>query len=151
MSSKRPRRDSGARDIPTDTPPDTEAALVRVRQIMRQFSLDPAMLKDDDSEGPGLLLSFLGVRLCQEINVEYGTGVSFSKVTFDEVARLVELDPDKELTDIGTFEIHRSRIPTDLFKSIVTDMDIMLIQYGAPREHRTEEARSRFFSPVRIT
>ena len=26
----------------------------------------------------------------------------------------------------------------------------MLMQYGSPREHRTEEARSRFFSPVRI-
>jgi len=27
-------------------------------------------------------------------------------------------------------------------------MDIMLMQYGPPPEHRTEEARSRFFSPV---
>jgi hypothetical protein len=80
---------------------------------------------------------------------EHGTGVtSFSKVTYDKVAPLVGLDAVRELDDIGTFEIHRSRIPTHLFRSIVIDMDIMLMQYGAPPEHKTEEARSRFFSPI---
>jgi hypothetical protein len=76
--------------------------------------------------------------------------VSLSKVTYAQVAPLVGLDPGNELSDIGTFEIHRSRIPTHLFRSIVIDMDIMLMQYGAPPEHKTEEARSRFFSPVRL-
>jgi hypothetical protein len=27
-------------------------------------------------------------------------------------------------------------------------MDVMLVQYGPPHVHKTEEARSRFFSPV---
>ncbi|KAF8224600.1 hypothetical protein L208DRAFT_1310410, partial [Tricholoma matsutake] len=79
---------------------------------------------------------------------EHGIGVSFSKVTYAAVAPLVGLDPLRSLKDIRTFEIHRSRIPTHLFKSIVTDMDVMLMQYGPPPEHLTEEARSRFFSPV---
>jgi len=52
------------------------------------------------------------------------------------------------MKDIATFELHRSRIPTTLFKSIVQDIDIMLVQYGPPIEHETEEARSRFLSPV---
>jgi hypothetical protein len=117
-------------------PPDTpEAASATILQLIRQFSLDPAMFIDDDS-GPG--------------NIEHGTGVSFSKVSFAQAAPFVGLVPDRELNDIGTFEIHRSRIPTHIFKSIVADMDIMLMQYGAPPEHKTEEARSRFFSPVRI-
>jgi hypothetical protein len=73
--------------------------------------------------------------------------VSFSNA---EVAPLVGLDPHLELQDILTFEIHRSRIPTDLFKSIVVDMDVMMVQYGPPHVHKTEEARLRFFSPVRM-
>ena len=77
-------------------------------------------------------------------------GVRFSKVTYPQVAPLVGLDPVWELGDIGTFEIHHSRIPTHLFKSMIVDMDIMLVQYGSPAEHEMEEATSRFFSPVRI-
>jgi hypothetical protein len=37
----------------------------------------------------------------------------------------------------------------NVFKSIVEDMDIMLMQYGPPPEQMTEETMSRFFSPVR--
>jgi hypothetical protein len=70
--------------------------------------------------------------------------------TYDEVASHVGLEPLKRFKDAGTFEIHRSRIPTNLFKSIVQDMDIMLAQYGSPEEQMTKEARSRFFSPVQI-
>ena len=74
--------------------------------------------------------------------------VSLSNVTFDQTAPRVRLEPLQKLTDAGTFEIHCSRIPTKLFKSIVMDMDIMLMQYGPLSEHETEEARSRFLSPV---
>jgi hypothetical protein len=75
-------------------------------------------------------------------------GISFAKVTYMEVAPFIGLDPSKALRDIETFHLHRARIPTDLFKSIVKDLDVMLMQYGTPPEHLTEEARSRFFSPV---
>ncbi|KAF8332067.1 uncharacterized protein EI90DRAFT_3123141 [Cantharellus anzutake] len=129
MAPKRPRHNTGAADTPTDIPaPDTpDAALTVVRRLVKQFSLD-VQIEDDDSE--------------------HGVGVGFSKVTYDDVAPLVGLEPWNALKDIGTFEIHRSRIPTDLFKSIVMDIDILLMQHGPPHEHKTEEARSRFFSPI---
>ncbi|KAF8313497.1 uncharacterized protein EI90DRAFT_2949824 [Cantharellus anzutake] len=124
MAPKRPRDNTGAADASTDIPaPDTpDAAMTVVRRLVKQFSLD-VQIEDDDS---GL----------------------FSKVTYGDVAPLVGLEPGNALKDIGTFEIHRSRIPTDLFKSIVMDLDILLMQYGPPHEHKTEEARSRFFSPI---
>jgi hypothetical protein len=53
------------------------------------------------------------------------------------------------LTDIATFDLHRSRIPTSLFRSIVQDMDVLLSQYGLPVEHETEEATFRFLAQVR--
>ena len=52
------------------------------------------------------------------------------------------------MNDVKTFHLHRSRIPTALFKSIIEDIDVMLVQYGPMIEHQTEEARSRFLSPV---
>ncbi len=64
------------------------------------------------------------------------------------MAPFVGLQPHHMMRDMVKFEIHRSRIPTTLFKSIVEDMDIMLVQYGPPIEHRTVEAKSQFVSPV---
>src|SRR5258708_3887342 len=52
------------------------------------------------------------------------------------------------MTEIATFEVHRSRIPTTLFKTIVQDIDILLMQYGPPIEHTTAETSSLFLSPV---
>lgn len=83
--------------------------------------------------------------------IEEGLHVSFSRVKFSDVARFVGLDRHAALRDIDTFELHRSRIPTSLFKVMVTDMDLMLMQYGTPTEHQTEEASSRFIAPVRIS
>jgi hypothetical protein len=74
--------------------------------------------------------------------------VSFSKVEYRLIAPLVGLDADQRLADIQTFELCRSRIPTELFRSIVQDIDIMQVQYGPPLDHETEQARSQFLSPV---
>ena len=46
------------------------------------------------------------------------------------------------------FDIYRARIPTALFKAIVEDLDIVMNQYGEPRDHKNELARSRFLAPV---
>jgi len=105
-----------------------EAAETAIRRLIKRFDIDLARFQDDSTED--------------------GTGVSFSNATYSAVAHLVGLEAPLLLTDIKTFEIYRSRIPTDLFKSIVMDMDIMLVQYGSLPEHKNEEARSRFFSPV---
>jgi hypothetical protein len=76
--------------------------------------------------------------------------VSFPQVKFRDIARFVGLDHTRLLRDIGTFELHRSRIPISLFKSIVQDIDMMMVQYGPPPDHENEEATSRFLSPVRM-
>ena len=74
--------------------------------------------------------------------------ISFSNVRYEEIAPFIGLDPNFKLHDIEFFDLYRSRIPTALFKSIVQDIDVMLVQYGPPINHETEEARSRFLSPV---
>jgi hypothetical protein len=61
MTSKRLRRDTGAQDLPTDTPDTPEAAVAAIRRLMRQFSVDPAMLEDDDL---GLSLSLSWGLVC---------------------------------------------------------------------------------------
>ena len=53
VESKRQQRDIAAA-IPTPNTPD--AAMALIRDLMKQFSVDPAMLEDDDS---GLSLSSL--------------------------------------------------------------------------------------------
>ena len=75
--------------------------------------------------------------------------VSFANVEYSSIADIVGLNPFQNLKDIGTFDLHRSRIPTHLFKSIVEDMDILMTQYGPLPEQKTEETTSRFLSPVR--
>lgn len=74
--------------------------------------------------------------------------VSSSNVKYAAIAPFVGLGSDYGMADIKTFELCRSRIPTALFKSIVQEIDIMLVEYGPPIEHETEQARSRFLSPV---
>ncbi|KAG1739927.1 uncharacterized protein EDB91DRAFT_374012 [Suillus paluster] len=51
--------------------------------------------------------------------------------------------------DMEAFDLHRSCIPTTVFKSIVQDIDLMLLQYGPPLKYYTEVARLRFLSPIR--
>jgi hypothetical protein len=65
-----------------------------------------------------------------------------------EIAPLVNLDPAREFDDCPEFDQRRSHIPTALFREIVTDMGLILLQYGPMQCHRTEEARSKFLAPV---
>jgi hypothetical protein len=71
----------------------------------------------------------------------------FSKKYYNRAAPIVGLDPLLGMHDVPLFTLRRSRIPTALFKDIVKDMDILMIQYGTPE---TEVARSRFLAPVSI-
>ena len=77
--------------------------------------------------------------------------VSFSKATYASIAPFVGLEPSRQMKDIKNFDLHRSRIPTALFESIVQDINLMMIQYGPPDVHETEETRSRFLSPVSVS
>ena len=75
---------------------------------------------------------------------------AIENATYMKVAPRVGLDPDRFMEDIGTFEVHRSRLPTSLFETIVMDMDgIMGTQHGPPLEKWTVRESSKFFSPVR--
>ncbi|KAF8808065.1 hypothetical protein BYT27DRAFT_7097515 [Phlegmacium glaucopus] len=85
--------------------------------------------------------------LCQILSEDH-IDVSFSNVTYTDMAPFVGLDPDRNMYDIPTVDLYRSRIPTSLFESIVDDMDILLLQYGPPIDHETEEATSRFLAPI---
>ena len=80
--------------------------------------------------------------------LEKGPDASFPKVTFRDIAPRVGLDPLLKGNDMETFGVHRARIPTALFKAIVEDLGIVMNQYGEPRDHQNEEARSRFLAPV---
>jgi hypothetical protein len=100
--------------------------------------------------GISILSSFSEAVSVSMSSLDVGLSVSFSQVTYAKIAKFVGLDPYRRLKDIQTFELHRSRIPTALFKSIVQDMDMMMVQYGPIPDHDHEEATSRFLSPVRI-
>ena len=49
------------------------------------------------------------------ILLEKGLNVSFSKVKYNDIAPRVGLDPTSKGDVMGTFDIHRARIPTSLF------------------------------------
>lgn len=118
-----------------------------IRHLVNQFDIDPISLKNNDS-GLSLSSQFFQA-FSQHIFIDNRKVGRLFNVTYAEIAPLVGLQPQMELQDIGTFEIHRSRIPTALFRSIIMDMDIMLVLYGAP-PHQMERAPSMFFSPVQI-
>jgi len=79
---------------------------------------------------------------------EKGLDVSFSKVAYRDIAPRVGLDPLLKGNDMQAFDIHRARIPTSLFKAMVEDLGVVMNQYGEPRDHKNEEARSRFLAPL---
>ena len=66
-----------------------------------------------------------------------------------DIAPLVGLEPIREGDDIGTFSMSRARLPDTVFQKILLDLHDLALQYGSIRQHRNEEARSRFLSAVR--
>jgi len=79
---------------------------------------------------------------------EKGLNISFSKVSYHDIAPRVGLDCMLASYDMPTFKIHHACIPTSLFKLIVGDLEIVMNQYREPRNHKNEEARSRLLAPV---
>jgi hypothetical protein len=114
------------------------------------------LLSDDISEGAIALARDLIDRF--NLNGKDGDGAddedgssAIERATYMQVAPRVGLDPDRLMEDIGTFELHRSRLPTSLFETIVMDMDgIMGTECGPPLEKWTVRASSKSFAPVRI-
>jgi hypothetical protein len=129
MSYKRQRHDledetDASPAVQDQYPRSYDTAVAVVRRLMKKFSLDPS-----------------------EITSSFPSDITYAQAP---VAPLVGLKPRYNLQVTQTFELHRSRIPTSLFKSIVEEMDVTLMQFGPLFEHEGEEARSRFMSPVGI-
>ena len=67
---------------------------------------------------------------------------------YRDIAPRVGLKFELAGEDMPTFDIHRARIPSSLFKDIIGDLQVIMKQYGEPTRHKNEEARSRFLAPV---
>lgn len=77
-----------------------------------------------------------------------GFKCQLSKVKYKNIAHFVGLDPVRQFLDAPTFDIDRARIPSELFKEIVEEIQSNMQEYGPPSEHENEEARSRYLAPV---
>ena len=107
-----------------------EGAIALARGLIDHFNLNG---KDDDAAD------------------DEDNSSAIEHATYMQVAPRVGLDPDRLMEDIGTFELHRSRLPTPLFETILMDMDgIMGTECGPPLEKWMVRASSKSFSPVRI-
>ncbi|KIW22070.1 hypothetical protein, variant [Cladophialophora immunda] len=84
--------------------------------------------------------------LLKELLREKNLDVSFSRVTYGEVAPKLGSLPTLQGEDIPTFEMFRARLPNSLFEEILDDVGIYQLQYGSPSRHPNEEARARFLS-----
>ena len=84
------------------------------------------------------------IRRLEQLSINKALDISFSRVTWDQVTRLVGITPYYGLARVPVFQLQRARIPRQLFRSIVQDIAI----YGALRAHHNVEAHSGFMSPV---
>jgi hypothetical protein len=71
---------------------------------------------------------------------------SFSNVKYRDIAPYTWLDPDAEGRDICQLDTFRSRIPLDIARKILSDVNDAMLQYGRIASHDNEEARSRFIA-----
>ena len=74
--------------------------------------------------------------------------VSFSNVTYKQIAPYVWLNPHAGGRDMLRLDVFRSRIPTAMFQDIVRDVEDAFTQYGPLDSHDNEETRSRFISSL---
>ena len=129
--------------------PSYESAEIALLHIMKAYSFDTYMLQQIlNGFVHYLLIFFLTLIWVQITFSEDNISVSFSEVLYENIAPMVGLQSYYKMNDVKPFHLHRSRIPTALFKSIVQDIDVMQMQYGHPIAYDTEVARSQFLSPV---
>jgi len=124
-----------------------ESAGKAVLWLMHEYRFDLSLLRQ--SLRGSFFLSFLICVYALISSVDESLKFSFSQIKFSDIAEYVGLEHEQKLKDLGTFDLYRSRIPTQLFRSIVEDMDLLTIQYGPLPDQRNEETRSRFLAPVR--
>jgi hypothetical protein len=72
----------------------------------------------------------------------------FTGVKFQKVCQMVGLNPKFRLGDIPLFEVHRARLPSEVFLEIHNDICGNHKAYDHVFEN--EEARFRLFAPVSL-
>lgn len=135
MAAKRKREDNSRIGSPYDlrklllSAIESKASVgAAILLIMEEYNFSPSALE----------------RILTEDKID----ISFSNVQYKEIAPIFGLDPNRNMSDIATLNLCRSRVPTSLFRSIVQDIDVLLPQYGPLIEHETEGVTSRFLAPI---
>lgn len=77
-----------------------------------------------------------------------GVDVSFSNATWNDVAGLVGLNPQKRLRDVETFPVYRATLPQSTHDQIIQGVYRAALQYGTPIEYQTEKATMWFLIPI---
>ncbi|EPS43101.1 hypothetical protein H072_2928 [Dactylellina haptotyla CBS 200.50] len=67
-----------------------------------------------------------------------------TSLSYSMMAQRVHLDPHAMVGDAPTFQVHRARIRSLDFRSIVQDFETLGNQYGPPADHLSEAGRSRY-------
>ncbi|KAL1987668.1 hypothetical protein VTN96DRAFT_2909 [Rasamsonia emersonii] len=131
----------------------------RKRKAPRDASPNKRALNDDElifevlkvatSKDPELMIlklmeshSFSFARL-KELLIRNGLEISFSKVKYVDIAPRVGLDPLKREQDIPLFDMFRARLPNEIFRKIIEDIDLFSKQYGTMDRHENGVARAR--------
>jgi len=71
-------------------------------------------------------------------------------VTWIQVAQAVGINPRFGFEQVATFELARARVPSDLFESIVQDINKNSIIYGPIREHLNVAMHTHYIAPVSL-
>ncbi|KAK6334050.1 hypothetical protein TWF696_002554 [Orbilia brochopaga] len=69
-----------------------------------------------------------------------------TSLSYSMMAQRVHLDPHAMVGDAPTFQVHRARIRSTDFRTIVQDFETLGNQYGPPADHLSEAGRSRYIS-----
>ncbi|TDL16563.1 hypothetical protein BD410DRAFT_731203 [Rickenella mellea] len=127
-------------------------------QILERLSGDQISEKFDSAVKDGMSPEIAIIEIMNKYNIdindlhktlsEKGLNVSFSKVKYKEIAHYVGLDHVKRFNDAVLFDLYRSRVPNVIFRSIVEDIDMLILQYGPLMDQANEEATSRTLSPI---
>jgi hypothetical protein len=123
-----------------------DKAQLMIIHLMMEFSFSPSLLKELLSR---MLSAFAHFALPQLI-IALGNQLdaTFSKVKYKEIAPKVGLAPHRRGDDIPTFQMHRARLPNDLFWEILQDLRAAANHYGTRDFQTNEEARSCYISAV---
>lgn len=78
-----------------------------------------------------------------------GKDVSFSKVTWTDMAPRLGLELHENEEHLSSFNMERAHLPKGVFHNVVRDVNKLSLQFGRVDDTPNEEARSRVIQGVR--